>query len=1061
MGILSVWQNFVCRFNMLGGCGRAAVTDVRSQSPQPSAPQRPRSGALLLLLTILVGLSSLPATAGNDYVYDELGRVVQVTDSAGASVQYLYDAAGNITSVKRVAAGELSVSEFTPNSGPVGTTVTLFGSGFNATANLNTVKLNGTTAVVTAATTSRLTVTVPSGATTGTISVTVGVNTAASGQSFTVTAGAVGPAISSFTPIIGAAGTVVTINGSNFESVASKNQVRFNGVFTSATGATSSQITTTVPLTTASGKIRVGTPTGVAVSPTDFFVPPSGYTATDVATTARTNVDGASSALAVATVGKIGMLLFDGVKGQNLGLGISAVTFTPNTASGTIYIKSPNGSDLMPAFSFNNAGTTSNLPTLPATGTYTLVVVPTASTVSMTVTISQDLGGTTTVDAPPITLTTTRIGQNGRYTFNGSNGQRVALTTTGSTFPGLTYIYLYKPAANGSASTTDGALTVILGNSYTDVQTLPVAGTYTVFVDVTGQGVGGLTLQLASVPLDLTGTITVDGPPIAKATTSPGQNIALTFVGTAGQNLGFGISGLSFTTGSTFLTVTIYKPDGTVWNPTSPSSCSGGWSAPGTRCALPNLPVSGIYTILIDPAGNGLANMTVTLNQDVAATLPIDGAATSVTLGNGQFARYSFNGVAGQSLGLGISALSFGAPSSFLTVTIYKPDGTVWSPTSPISCAGGWTAPGARCALPNLPVSGIYTILIAPAGSGTATMTVTLKQDVAGTLAIGGAAATPALGIGQNARYTFTGTAGQNLGLGISGLSFGAPSTYLLVTIYKPDGTTWVPSAPLTCSGGWYAPGNRCGLPNLPVSGVYTIAITPVGTGTASMTVTLKQDVAGTLAIGGAAATPALGIGQNARYTFTGTAGQNLGLGIGGLSFGAPSTYLLVTIYKPDGTTWVPSAPLTCAGGWSAPGNRCGIPNLPVGGVYTILITPVGSGTASMTVTLSSDLTGSLTVNGVGLPFSSTRVGQFGRYTFTATAGQNYSMLWSASTIPAGTIYILKPDLTQLNFASINNGAGAAGTLNLGALATAGVYTVFVSPNTVNTGNVTVRVTSP
>ena len=114
-----------------------------------------------------------------------------------------------------------------------------------------------------------------------------------------------------------------------------------------------------------------------------------------------------------------------------------------------------------------------------------------------------------------------------------------------------------------------------------------------------------------------------------------------------------------------------------------------------------------------------------------------------------------------------------------------------------------------------------------------------------------------------------------------------------------------------------------------------------------------------------------------------------------------------------------------------------------------------------MTVTLSADITGALTPNGSGLPFSSTRVGQFGRYTFTVTAGQNYSMLWSASTVPAGTIYILKPDLTQLNWANINNSAGAAGTLNLGTLATGGVYTVFVSPNTINTGNVTVRVTSP
>ena len=229
------------------------------------------------------------------------------------------------------------------------------------------------------------------------------------------------------------------------------------------------------------------------------------------------------------------------------------------------------------------------------------------------------------------------------------------------------------------------------------------------------------------------------------------------------------------------------------------------------------------------------------------------------------------------------------------------------------------------------------------------------------------------------------------------------------------------------------------------------------------MTVTLKQDLGGPLAIDGAASVISLGAGQNARYTFTGTAGQNLGLGISGLSFGTGSSNLGITVYKPDGSVLTTSSPLACLTyNWvAAPGDRCALRNLPVSGVYTILITPGGPGTANMTVTLSADITGALTPNGSGLPFSSTRVGQFGRYTFTVTAGQNYSMLWSASTVPAGTIYILKPDLTQLNWANINNSAGAAGTLNLGTLATGGVYTVFVSPNTINTGNVTVRVTSP
>lgn len=77
-----------------------------------------------------------------------------------------------------------AISSFSPTSGPVGTSVTINGTGFSgATA----VKFNGTTATFGVNSDTKITATVPSGATTGKISVTAPSGTDTSGTNFTVT----------------------------------------------------------------------------------------------------------------------------------------------------------------------------------------------------------------------------------------------------------------------------------------------------------------------------------------------------------------------------------------------------------------------------------------------------------------------------------------------------------------------------------------------------------------------------------------------------------------------------------------------------------------------------------------------------------------------------------------------------------------------------------------------------------------------------------------------------------------------------------------------------------
>ena len=82
--------------------------------------------------------------------------------------------------------GAPSLTGFSPTLGAAGTTVTITGDGFDTTPGNNTVKFNGATATVSAATATQLTVTVPATASTGAITVTTPNGTGSTTSVFTV-----------------------------------------------------------------------------------------------------------------------------------------------------------------------------------------------------------------------------------------------------------------------------------------------------------------------------------------------------------------------------------------------------------------------------------------------------------------------------------------------------------------------------------------------------------------------------------------------------------------------------------------------------------------------------------------------------------------------------------------------------------------------------------------------------------------------------------------------------------------------------------------------------------
>jgi YD repeat-containing protein len=1048
-GAINVARRSAVRASAVSHALPSPITFDKGLAPKPyNSPKRGTGlsawiGLKLLILFLAMMGSMTQARADVQYVYDEVGRLVEAIDPSGNSAQYNYDAAGNITAIQRINAGQLSVAEFTPDAGPVGTTVTIYGVGFSATAANDIVKFNGIQATVTAASTIQLSAVVPSGASTGPISVTVGAATATSAQGFTVTAGPVNPAplITSFTPTIGTAGTPVTINGQNFDPAPNNNVVKFNIIGgTPVTGSTITRIQTNVPNGATSGPIHVRTPNGSTTSSADFFAAPAGYTAAQIGATGRIAVDGAPISFNTGATGNIALILFNGVKGQNLGLGIGPATFV---GGGTmLYIKTPTGTDLIAGKNIGQASAI-DLPTLPVTGLYTILVDTGNGSLNATFTLSSDSLGAPVVDGAPMTISTTRLGQRARLTFNGSAGQFVGLGFSGISEPALpgsigVSMSLLNP--NGSLNQNHGIDTAIF-----DIPALlPATGTYTLIVTPWASNTTPFTANFTvTLSNDVTGTLANNAAPLTFSTTRAGQNARYNFSGTAGQNLGLMWSGSTFAGIYNYSNtykwnyILVDRPDGTFLTSTYFDNGVNG-RASGTL-ALSNLPATGTYTLKVYPMSTTQGQVTIGLNA--TGSMSVDGAPSTFSLPGGQNGYYTFSGSAGQTLGLGVSGVSTTPAGQALAITVFKPDGSTMASCPSVGSAGN------SCDL-TLPTVGAYTAVVTPSGGSAATFTLTLSSDVvAGTLVSNAAPLTfSTTRVGQNGRFTFSGTAGQNQSLAWSGSTFTGSWSYIY--IYNPDGTQL--SNTYFDNGASGRASGTLALSNLPATGTYTVLVSPFGASTGQVTIGLNAT--GSMSVDGAPSTFSLPGGQNGYYTFSGSAGQTLGLGVSGVSTTPAGQALAITVFKPDGSTMA-----SCPSVGSA-GNSCDL-TLPTVGAYTAVVTPSGGSAATFTLTLSSDVVaGTLVSNAAPLTFSTTRVGQNGRFTFSGTAGQNQSLAWSGSTFTGSWsyIYIYNPDGTQLSNTYFDNGASgrASGTLALSNLPATGTYTVLVSPFGASTGQV-------
>ena len=673
-----------------------------------------------------LNLSLDPTSGANSvkYTYDEAGRLATVETGAGQAARYSYDATGNLLKITRHDSTQVSVLQFTPANGTAGTSVTITGTGFSAVPAQNTVTFNGVSAAIVSATTTQIVATAPAGVTTGLIGVTSPTGSANSDTPFTVPANA--PTISSFSPNIADPGAAVTINGTNFETVASKNVVGIGNERAQVTAATASNVTATVPARGGSGKIRVNTPAGVAQSAQDFFYPPTPWysgccTASQIEYVGRMAF-GQTHPFNITISGQKGLVIFDAVAGQRMALTINnALTQTPRSLKWVIF--NPDGSIFTfgdinhPGTDFVTSTRTTHLlggysNSLPTTGTYAVLIDPSNGSIgTVTLTLgeaSPDVSYGIDPGGPTKTVTTISSSQNALVSFKGYTGQRVSLRLANATVSGR--LRVFGPDWEELTSIWISNDNNDPNTRFRDTLILPAPGTYTLLVQLNGSesSTRSIDLTLYNVPSDITNPI-APGSPVNATTAVPGQDAFFTFAGTAGQRVSFS---LAPTTANGRWK--IFGPNGEISYSPFINIAFGGFTEPVT---LPT--TSNNYSLKWDGdyiAGSVTATM-FNVPADFSGSTTVNGSAVPINTSPGQNADVTFTGTATQLVTVRVTGNNMGS----VTVRLFDTNNNQLTSTTS-------SAENFNLTQKTLSANGTYRINVNPSGANAGTINVSVTS---------------------------------------------------------------------------------------------------------------------------------------------------------------------------------------------------------------------------------------------------------------------------------------------------------------------------------------------
>ncbi len=163
-----------------------------------------------------------------------------------------------------------SITSLAPNTGAIGSVVTITGTNFGPAQGNGSVKFGTTAATVTSWNPTSIVASVPTGAVTGNVVVTAAGGVASNGISFTVTAA---PAITSVAPTAGGGfGSSFTITGTNFGATQGNGGVTLNTVPATITSWSATSIVAKVPSGVTTGNAVVTAAGGISSNGVRFKV---------------------------------------------------------------------------------------------------------------------------------------------------------------------------------------------------------------------------------------------------------------------------------------------------------------------------------------------------------------------------------------------------------------------------------------------------------------------------------------------------------------------------------------------------------------------------------------------------------------------------------------------------------------------------------------------------------------------------------------------------------------------------------------------------------------------
>jgi RHS repeat-associated protein len=303
----------------------------------PSSTQIPISGSISISTDELTATltPTSPLDASTTYVINPTSGI---NDVEGQSLQGLSFNQG-VFSTAQTSSGLPPYIQSLPhgNGGNVGDTVFLDGSYFGTSQGSSTVTFNGVAGSILAWTDTQIETQVPSGATSGPLVVTVN-GVASNSVTFVVISN---PTITGISPTSAAAGTPITITGTNLGNAYDRVSVSFPGANVAPTSANETSLTVTVPASANPGAGTVGVNNGFGNASIGFTVIP---TPTVLSLSPGSGVAGGNVVVSGAEFGSAqgsSMIYFNGVPAASIaGWADGTITAVPpnNVTSGPVTV---------------------------------------------------------------------------------------------------------------------------------------------------------------------------------------------------------------------------------------------------------------------------------------------------------------------------------------------------------------------------------------------------------------------------------------------------------------------------------------------------------------------------------------------------------------------------------------------------------------------------------------------------------------------------------------------------------------------------------------------------